>query len=58
MNELLGTTDLGALAQVILGLATLVNSMLLWPIVKKLKANDETHDARLGRLERKKRVRK
>lgn len=58
MMDLFNSTDLGPMAQVILGLATLVNSMLLWPIVKKLKANDETHDARLGRLERKKRVRK
>lgn len=49
---------LGAVAQIILGAATLVNSMLLWPIVKKLKANDEQHDLRLAQLEKPKKKRK
>lgn len=50
--------DLGPIGQIILGLATLINSLFLWPIVKKLQKNDEQQDLRLVKLEKKKRVRK
>lgn len=53
----LGGSDLSSLAQVILGLATLVNGLLLWPVVKKLQRNDERQDVRLDSLETKKRKR-
>ena len=42
------------LIQLVMGLATLVNSVILWPIVRALKRNDQTHDKRLHRLERRK----
>lgn len=45
--------DIGPIAQIILGVATLVNSLLLWPIVKKLQKNDERQDERLHHLETK-----
>lgn len=54
MMELLSSPDLGPVAQTLLGLATLINSMFLWPVVKSLKANDATHDERLRKLESKK----
>lgn len=53
MNEL--TPDVGPIAQIILGIATLVNSLFLWPIVKKLQKNDERQDERLHHLEKRKR---
>lgn len=39
--------------QLIMGAATLVNSLILWPIVRSLKRNDKQHSRRLSRLERK-----
>lgn len=45
-------SDLGPVAQIILGLATLVNSLLLWPVVKKLQNNDDRQDSRLHSLEK------
>lgn len=35
------------------GLAALVNSLILWPIVRNLKHIGESHDKRITRLERK-----
>lgn len=51
MTELLSSPELGPIGQIILGLATLVNSLFLWPVVKKLQHNDERQDARLSHLE-------
>lgn len=42
------------LIQLVMGLATLINSVILWPIVRALKRNDQTHDKRLHNLERRK----
>lgn len=51
-------SDMGSVAQFVLGLATLVNSLFLWPIVKKLQKNDERQDERLDKLEKPKRKRR
>lgn len=52
MPDFLASPDIGPAAQIIMGLATLVNSLLLWPVVKKLQKNDERQDERLHHLER------
>jgi hypothetical protein len=44
--------------QLVMGMATLVNSLILWPIVRALKKNDRTHDVRLSKLEKRKRGRR
>ena len=51
-------SSLGTIAQVVLGLATLVNSVLLWPIVKKLQRNDERQDEEIQSLKKRKRTRR
>lgn len=58
MNDVFGSPDLGPIAQVVLGVATLVNSLLLWPVVKKLQHNDERQDRRIDALEPRPRARK
>lgn len=41
--------DLNALS----GLAAIINGLLLWPVVRSLKAVTSNHNARITRLERK-----
>ncbi len=53
MMEFLGAAD--AILQRldgVAGLAALINGLLLWPVVKALKANDAHHDTRLAALEK------
>lgn len=40
------------------GAAALVNGLLLWPIVRSLKASDTAHASRLATLEKRKARRK
>ena len=57
-TDLTDGSSLGTIAQVVLGLATLVNSVLLWPIVKKLQRNDERQDEEIQSLKKRKRNRR